>query len=90
MSENSEKKARTEVNRPHMKPRGVQAGTSGVFVGSMMGFKKYVLYTVQEGAFEPILTIGTQGDAEKMADALEMAANMGRVANTNYRGDDNG
>lgn len=76
MSETTSK-PRKEIERPHMAPQGVSHGSHGVYVGSLMGYKKYVLYVVHDGAFEPVVTIDTPEEAARVADLLGMAAKIG-------------
>lgn len=76
MSETTNK-PRKEIERPYMEPRGVSHGSHGVYVGSLIGYKKYVLYAVKGGAFKPVVTVDTPDEADAVADILEMAASIG-------------
>ena len=80
MSDETKTRTKTKIERPHMEPQGVSYGDQGVYVGSLMGYQKYVLYTVKGGAFTPITTIDTLEEAERVAGALMSAADIGAAA----------
>lgn len=77
MEQEAKTRTKTKIERPHMEPQGVSYGDQGVYVGSLMGYQKYVLYTVKGGAFEPITTIDTLEEAESVAGVLKMASSIG-------------
>ena len=61
-----------------MEPRGIQVSpTKGAYVGSLQGYKKYALYTVDGGKFDVLATFDRMLEAENVASLLESLAAAG-------------
>jgi hypothetical protein len=77
MTGTNEKKSRTVVAREHMAPVGVKTVEGGIYVGSLMGHKKYCLYEISDGQFEMVMTISDINEARGLATMLQVALTRG-------------